>query len=251
MLKTLWRSRFVRHSLGSILAFYLRLVQRTSPMTLIPTDAYRAMDETGPVILTMWHGQHFMQTFGLRPGDRVHVMISRHGDGEVNAIAVKKLGMGIVRGSGAQRHDQVRKRGGVQALRALISLLEKGDHVSMTADVPKISRVAGDGIILLAQLSGRPIIPAGIVSSRRIDFKSWDAASVGLPFGRIALVVGSPITVARDADDAAREAARRALELELDRVYAVAYRSLGKEDPGANRDEVREARARKAARATA
>lgn len=251
MLKRLWRSRFVQQSLGSLMALYLRFVQRTSPMTIIPPDAYRAMDVTGPVILTMWHGQHFMQTFGLRPGDRVHVMISRHGDGEVNAIAAEKLGMGIVRGSGAQRHDQVRKRGGVQALRALLSLLEKGDHVSMTADVPKVSRVAGEGIILLAQLSGRPIIPAGIVSSRRIDFKSWDAASLGLPFGKIALVVGAPIEVSRGADEATREAARRALEIELDRVYAQAYRALGQDDPGANRDVVREARAKKAAEAAA
>jgi lysophospholipid acyltransferase (LPLAT)-like uncharacterized protein len=159
--------------------------------------------------------------------------------------------MGIVRGSGAQRHDQVRKRGGVQALRALIGLLEKGDHVSMTADVPKVSRVAGEGIILLAQLSGRPIIPAGIVSSRRIDFKSWDAASLGLPFGRIALVVGAPILVARDADEATREAARRALEIELDRVYAEAYRALGQDDPGANRESVRAARAGKISGASA
>lgn len=251
MLKSLWRSRFVQQALGSLMALYLRLVQRTSLTTIIPADAYRIMDEGGPVILTMWHGQHFMQTFGLRPGDRVHVMISRHGDGEVNAIAAEKLGMGIVRGSGAQRHDQVRKRGGVQALRALLSLLEKGDHVSMTADVPKVSRVAGEGIILLAQLSGRPIVPAGIVSSRRIDFKSWDAASLGLPFGRIALLVGSPIHVEREADEAAREQHRKALEIELDRVYALAYRALGQDDPGAGRAVVSEARAKKSSGAAA
>lgn len=232
------------------MAGYLRLVQRTSgKLRVLPEDGYARVDALAPAILTMWHGQHFMQTFGLRPHDRVHVMISRHGDGEINAIAAEKLGMGVVRGSGAQRSDQVRKRGGIQALRQLMNLIDKGDHVSMTADVPKVSRVAGEGIILLAQLSGRPILPVGIVSSWRKDFASWDRASLGLPFGRMAMQVGDPIHVPREADEAHREALRQALEIALDDIYEKAYAALGQRDPGAGRASVTEARAKKSAEA--
>ena len=66
----------------------------------------------------------------------------------------------------------------------------------MTADVPKIARVCGEGIVTLARLSGRPIVPVAVVTSRRIDFESWDRASLGLPFGRGAMVLGEPIRVA-------------------------------------------------------
>ena len=246
MLKAIARSEPVQRFLGSLLAGYLRFVQRTSPMTVIPADGHARLED-GPVIITMWHGQHFMQTFGLRPQDRIHVMISRHGDGAINAIAAEKLGMFVVRGSGAQRSDQVRKRGGIQALRQLLALLEAGDHVSLTADVPKVSRVAGEGIIALAALSGRPILPVATVCSRRIDLNSWDSASIGLPFGRTALVIGEPIFVPKEADAARRETCRRAVEIAMDLAYAEAYAALGSADPGGNRESVALARAAKAA----
>jgi hypothetical protein len=46
---------------------------------------------------------------------------------------------------------------------------------------------------------------------------------INLPFGRGALVGGGPIRVAADADDATMEAARRALEQELNAATARAY----------------------------
>lgn len=243
MLRKIGRSRVVQHAIGWLLATYLRFVRWSSREILLPENARALIYDNAPGILTFWHGQHFMQTFFRQPGDRCYVMISRHGDGEINAHAAELLGMSVVRGSGAQRKDQVRKRGGIQALRTLLGLLEQGEHVSMTADVPKISRVAGDGIITLAQLSGRPILPVAVVCSRRIDFASWDAASVALPFGRYAIVTNRAIWVPRDADAAAKEAARRELEAELDRLYAQGYAAFGQRDPGGERESVRLARA--------
>jgi hypothetical protein len=247
MLRAIGKSLFIRQALGRALAGYLRFVKQTNRITLIPPDAYDRFDADLPVIITMWHGQHFMQTFFRKDWHVGHVMISRHGDGEINAVAAEALGMRVVRGSGAQRADQVRKRGGIQALRQLIAILEKGESVSMTADVPKISRVASEGTILLAQRTGRPIYPVGVVCSFRKNFRSWDRASLGLPFGRTAMVRGEPILVPRDADAAAIESYRQALERELDRIYALGYAAFGQEDPGAGRAEVAAARAAKQA----
>jgi len=72
-----------------------------------------------------------------------------------------------------------------------------------------------------------------VVSSRRFDFKSWDRASLGKPFGRGAIVVGDLIHVARDADEQAMELARQAVEAGLDAVHARAYARVGAADPGA------------------
>ncbi len=103
----------------------------------------------------------------------------------------------------------------------------------ITADVPKRARVAGEGIVTLARLSGRPILPTAVVTSRRHNFNSWDRGSIGKPFGRGVIVYGQPIHVAADADAAALEKARKAVEAALDDVHARAYAKVGGADPGA------------------
>jgi lysophospholipid acyltransferase (LPLAT)-like uncharacterized protein len=115
----------------------------------------------------------------------------------------------------------------------MLRALAEGEMVVMTADIPKIARVCGDGIVTLARLSGRPIVPVAVVTSRRVDFKSWDRASLGLPFGRGVMVLGAPVFVARDADDAALAEARHAVENGLDQAHERAYGMLGAQDPGA------------------
>jgi lysophospholipid acyltransferase (LPLAT)-like uncharacterized protein len=249
MLKKVLRAKPVLRGAGRLMAGYLKLVQRTSRFTVEPADADVAIYSHRPAIVAMWHGQHFMAPFIKRPEDKSAVMISRHGDGEINAAAAEAYGIVTVRGSGAQRPDQIRKRGGAQALRAALGALRAGFSLGMTADVPKVSRVAGRGIVTLAQMSGRPIIPVAVVTRRRKDFRSWDRTSIGLPFGRGAIVFGRPVHVARDADAMAVEAARVAVQEGLDAVHARAYAIVGSADPGAGRQTVAEARAKAAAAA--
>lgn len=230
--KRILRSRPVQEALGFLVASYLKLVQRTNRFVMEPADAYSRIGPMMPVIAAMWHGQHFMIHFAKRPEDRAASLVSRSGDGEFNAIALRHLGIRAIRGSGARGRD-IRKKGGISAMRGMLRALSDGEMVVMTADIPKIARVCGEGIVTLAQLSGRPIVPVAVVTSRRIDFKSWDRASLGLPFGRGAMVLGKPIHVARDADAAALELARQAVERELDTVHARAYALIGSIDPGA------------------
>ena len=93
----------------------------------------------------------------------------------------------------------------------------------MTADVPKVARIAGLGIVKLAQHSGRPIYAVAMASSRRIELDNWDRSAINLPFGRIAIVASNAIKVPQDSNDAALEAARQLVESELNRVTARAY----------------------------
>jgi lysophospholipid acyltransferase (LPLAT)-like uncharacterized protein len=230
--KRIVRSRAVQESLGFLVAGYLKLVQRTNRFVMEPADAYDRIGPQMPVIAAMWHGQHFMIHFAKRPQDRAASLVSRSPDGEFNAIALRHLGVRAIRGSGARGRD-IRKKGGVQAMRAMLRALDDGEMVVLTADIPKISRICGEGIVTLAQLSGRPIVPVAVVTSRRIDFNSWDKASIGLPFGRGAMVLGDPIPVPRDADAQTLEALRRQVERELDAVHARAYALVGSRDPGA------------------
>jgi lysophospholipid acyltransferase (LPLAT)-like uncharacterized protein len=221
-MKRIFTSPAFQSAVGTLAAWYLRLAWYSSRRTIEPADVYETVQF--PVIIAMWHGQHFLAPFIKRKGEqyRAKVLISRHRDGELNARAAEKLGIGTIRGSGTHSADFHRK-GGAAAFPKMVDALAEGYSVALTADVPKISRVSGLGVVKLAQHSGRPIYVAAIASSRRIELKNWDRTAINLPFGRIAVVAGNPISVPRDADREKLEAIRQDVERELNRVTARAY----------------------------
>ena len=138
-------------------------------------------------------------------------MISRHRDGEFNAIAAERLGIGTIRGSG-DHGSAFNRKGGVGAFREMVQALADNWNVATTADVPKRARVAGLGVIMLARESGRPIMPFAMVTSRYIRLKNWDATTINLPFGRGAVVGIDTVTVPPDADAATMERLRLQVE---------------------------------------
>jgi hypothetical protein len=83
---------------------------------------------------------------------------------------------------------------------------------------------ASSGIISIARLSGVPILPATFAVTRRKVLGSWDRFVVALPLTRGVFVWGEPVTVTRDADEAAQETARQELEQRLNEVTAEADR---------------------------
>ncbi|WP_377846220.1 lysophospholipid acyltransferase family protein [Bosea sp. UC22_33] len=226
------KTRVAQETLGRLLAGYLRLVQRTNRIVFEPADIYDHVRPDLPLIFAMWHGQHLMIPFARPDWMPACSLVSRHGDGGFNAVALRELGIGAIRGSGALG-KKIREKGGAAAFLAMVRRLAAGDTMVLTADVPKRARIVGPGIIALARASGRPIRAVAVVTSRRIDFNSWDRASIGLPFGRCAIVVGEPILVARDADEATQEATRLAVQASLDDVHARGYALVGSRDPGA------------------
>jgi lysophospholipid acyltransferase (LPLAT)-like uncharacterized protein len=228
--KSLVGSRPFQQTAGIVAAEYLRLVWKTTRFTIEPDGIYERFARDAPVIIAMWHGQHFLTPFIRRADDRAKVLISRHRDGELNALAAQRLGAGIIRGSGHHTGGFIGK-GGVSAFKEMLSALDEGYNVALTADVPKVARVAGLGIVKLASASGRPIYPIAIATRRRVELHNWDRTTINLPFGRGGRVAGDPVRVPPDADGETLEAARRALELALDaataRAYALADRPRG------------------------
>jgi lysophospholipid acyltransferase (LPLAT)-like uncharacterized protein len=214
LLKRLGASHAVQRTVGVLAAEYLRLVWSTNRFTIEPVDFYERVAPELPIIAAMWHGQHFMAPFLRRAEHKVKVLISRHRDGEVNAVAVERLGVPAIRGSGDHERRFDRK-GGVGAFKGMLDALAAGYSMALTADVPKVARVAGAGIVTLARFSGRAIYPVAAASSRRITLANWDRSEVNLPFGRLAIVVGDAIRVAADADEPTQEAARQAVEAGL------------------------------------
>lgn len=231
-LKTVWRriraplarSRFVKNLVASVLAGVIRLVDRTNPRVAGSHDLEKAIAEHSPAIAALWHGQHLLGPAINPKKHRLVALFSRSADAELNALVAEKLGFGIVRGSGGRNGSSARK-GGAQALIALKRLIDAGCNVAMIADIPHgTPREAGLGIVTLAKLARRPIVPVAIATSRRKVLEgTWDKTTVNLPFGRSAVVLGDPVHVPAEAGPEEMEAKRREVTDALNRATREAY----------------------------
>jgi lysophospholipid acyltransferase (LPLAT)-like uncharacterized protein len=186
----------------------------------------RALAEHGSLLPCYWHqhelfcGRHLLQqrARGLVPG----FLISPSVDGEVPARIARWLGARVIRGSST--------RTGARALRDYYRLLvEEGVSPVITPDGPTGPRHRfKPGALLLAQLSGRPLVPMACAASRAWQF-GWDGFVLPWPGSRIAIAIGAPRLVARDvplADAAASERLQRDMEAALHEQYRRAREAL-------------------------
>jgi lysophospholipid acyltransferase (LPLAT)-like uncharacterized protein len=221
------RTRLLTSLAAHSLSGLVKAVKATSSHAVHePPDLIDRLRAQAPFIMAMWHGQ-FMMLADLNTREfKVAAMVSRHGDGDLVAGVLSKFGISAIRGAGAG--PRKRDRGGVYALRASVRALHEGSIVAMTADVPVgTPRLAGSGIVMLARLSGRPIIPVAAATSRFLVLNSWSKATVNLPFSTFAVVAGEPIFVAGDADETALGCARQKVETVLNHVTDSAYALTG------------------------
>jgi lysophospholipid acyltransferase (LPLAT)-like uncharacterized protein len=228
LLRNLLRSSWVQRAVGLLAAAFLRLVWRTNTFGFDPPEVYEIVEPQMPAIFAFWHGQHFMTPFiRTKESHRAKVLISRHRDGEFNAIAAERLGVGTIRGSG-DHGSAFHRKGGVGAFKEMVRALGENYNVALTADVPKRARVAGLGISMLAREAGRPIMPFAMATSRFIRLKNWDRTTINLPFGRGALVGVGTISVPADADAETMENLRAELEANLNEATRRAYAQVGR-----------------------
>jgi lysophospholipid acyltransferase (LPLAT)-like uncharacterized protein len=232
LIRNLLRSSWVQRALGVLAAEYLRLVWWTNKFSFEPADVYQMAEPHQPLIFAFWHGQHFLTPFiKTRDTHRAKVLISRHRDGEFNAIAAERLGIATIRGSG-DHGGAFHRKGGVGAFREMVQALADNWNVATTADVPKRARVAGLGVIMLARESGRPILPFAMVTSRFIRLKNWDGTTINLPFGRGAVVGIDAVIVPPDADAETMEKLRVQVENYLNEATRRAYAKVGRPEAG-------------------
>ena len=228
LIRNVLRSNWVQRAVGFLAAEYLRLVWLTNKFSFDPPDVYELVEPQLPAILAFWHGQHFMTPFiKIRESHRAKVLISRHRDGEFNAIAAERLGIETIRGSG-DHGSAFHRKGGVGAFKEMVRALEDGYNIASTADVPKRARIAGLGIIMLARESGRPIMPFAMVTSRFVRFNNWDRTTINLPFGRGAVVGINEVFVPPDADGETMEKLRLQVESYLNEAPRRAYAQVGR-----------------------
>ncbi len=160
-----------------------------------------------PTIYAVWHGRLLLMAW-LYADRRLRVLISRSRDGETVAAIIRRFGFVPVRGSSS--------RGGALGLRTLARALQSGHSVVVVPDGPRGPReVVKPGIVALARMTGASVVPVALGSSSEWRLRSWDEFRIPRPFSRCVVRFGEPIRVARDADAAEEEAARKEIESAL------------------------------------
>lgn len=211
---------------GRALHAYIAFVQRTTRFKQTIPGACPWERSREPFIALTWHGQQMLCLAALKGAAQLAVLTSLHFDGSVVSSVVERAGFRTIRGSGTQSRPKIQAKRAVPAFFQMREALRDGTSVMLTADVPKIARVAGKGAVQLARASGRPIYLFAAVTSARFDLDNWDRASIALPFGRGCILWSEPLYVRRGADD--REVGLIAMDISarLDDLHATAYQSL-------------------------
>jgi lysophospholipid acyltransferase (LPLAT)-like uncharacterized protein len=123
-------------------------------------------------------------------GLKLGFLVSPSVDGEVPAAIARRLGAQVIRGSST--------RTGAKALRDYYQLLVN-ENVSpvITPDGPTgPPHRFKPGGLLLAQISGRPLLPMAFAASKAWHF-GWDDFVLPRPGSRIAIAIGAPVKVER------------------------------------------------------
>lgn len=201
-----------------LVAALVRTVDATLRYRLEDHSNHTVDPDRGPAIYCVWHNRlalsisiydRFVRRVARTPG--MAAMVSASKDGALLAAILECLNVEPVRGSSSRR--------GPQALLELTTWAERGYDLAITPDGPRGPCYrAQAGVMSLAQITGRPIVPASYHLSWKIRVRSWDRFQIPLPFSRCEVAMGKPIHVPRDADDAQREALRQELENTLKEI---------------------------------
>ena len=227
--------RLLRHPralalMARALGTYLQFALRSTRWTLEGREELGAFLLGGPAVFAFWHERlPLMPALWLlakrersgRESGRMHVLVSRHGDGRLIGDIMRRFGVVVIHGS-TERDQARRRRGGATSLRALIGALGSGGQVVITPDGPRgPPRQAAAGVAQLAALAGVPIVPCAAQTTRGHVLSTWDRMVFPLPFGRGVLVCGAPIIVPRVGWDAALGPIEAAMTAAAERADAL------------------------------
>ncbi len=212
-------ARYARRSrlLGGLIYTLARLLFRTLRLHFENPDG---LDTGGKgAIFVTWHGRSLIPANVFR-NRGYWALISLSRDGELQNNIFSRFGFQTIRGSTG--------RGGVRGALQMARKVRDGGVLAFTPDGPRgPTHKVQLGVILMAEKSGAPIIPLGISASRRWLMRSWDSYMLPKPFARAYFLVGTPIHIPPNLDEAGREAYAAQVEVAINRLEREAEHRAG------------------------
>ncbi len=150
-------------------------------------------EKPGGAIYTFWHSHLFYLFYHYRFLNKFSLLISPCHDVELLATLVKVYGYPVVLASSFKNT--------IPGTRELAHLLKKDAKVVISTDGSRGPRhLAQAGPVQLARMTGVPVYTLSYDAHPKYELNSWDRFILPLPFSKVTLNFGAPITVAPKAD---------------------------------------------------
>lgn len=186
--------------------------------------AEKVIKDGKPVIPCYWHQNHMFGIYYMlqlrKRGLKLGFLISPSRDGEVPAQIAESWGLRAIRGSS--------NRTGAKALKELYELITKeGISPVNTSDGPTgpIHKFK-PGALMLAQMTGAPILPVSYSASSYWELKSWDKFIIPKPFSTVVIAVGEPRYVEKGIGMMEMEPVQKEMEDTLNNLAEQAKQAL-------------------------
>jgi lysophospholipid acyltransferase (LPLAT)-like uncharacterized protein len=206
--------------LALLLFGYARAVGATTE--IVAVGSYRWPDIPKGSVLAIWHGSapSLLAAFAARrPSVPVKLMVSRDARGDCVALFCRWLGFEVVRGDA--------EHGGWKALIQIASEVHKGAAALISPDGGGPPSVARIGTVALASAVRAPLIPLGADCRPSLfERHKWDKARNPLPYGRIAVACGEPLSFQLIEDAVSLERSRQQVQEALNRIAEQARGAL-------------------------
>ncbi len=210
-----WHRRWLMAGAVQLVTWGLRLLYVTLRPVHVQQHFERCVWSGGtPVVLAFWHGR-MLYFLHLYHRQRFTILVSRSRDGECVSRILQRFGVHVTRGSSS--------RGGAQALLEIARQVHRGYHAALTPDGPRDPRYeVQPGVVALAQQTGATILPVTYSARWKKVLRSWDCFLVPLPFSRVVVIYGEPISVPAGASPAVFQAKRQEVEVRLRQITEMA-----------------------------
>lgn len=191
----------------------LRVLISTYRIKFTETSYQNKKDANGTFVFALWHGNLLPYMAAHAWSGPYLAMASKSKDGDIAAYIAHKLGFVPVRGSSRKGNKD---KGGKEAAEIYIQKLNQGFNGAITVDGPRGPRhQCKMGIIKIAQLSRRPIIPATAQAKHCWTFNSWDKFKFPKPFTEITVHYAKPVWVDFNATESELLQAQEEINREL------------------------------------
>jgi lysophospholipid acyltransferase (LPLAT)-like uncharacterized protein len=197
---------------GPGLAYWtIKLLGRTMTFETVNLDFPTSFVEKGtPIIGAFWHGRLLMMPL-IYKGKDISFLVSPHRDGQIVGKALRRFGFRPIPGSTSRK--------GFTAFKNMLRAHRDGTHIIIVPDGPRGPRHHVQmGVIELARLTGRPILPFTFSASRRKILHTWDRFLLPYPFSKGVFIYGEPLHVDPHGDRNHLEEKRLLLEQRLNEI---------------------------------
>jgi len=170
-------------------------------------------------VITAWHSRLIFLPYYFSQVRKIShlmdVMVSPSDDGELVAQVSRLFRFNTTRGSSFKNRKA--------SLRQLARSTKSGLWPGLITDGSRgPALVAQPGAVMLARLTGRPVIPLSVSFDRKWTLNSWDKLIIPKPFCKGVVIYGEPVYYSREGGAGELENKRKELEEILLRITAQA-----------------------------